>query len=122
MLHAPHAPHTACSTHLRSLHRLACYRPLRHLACYHPLGASPLTAALVASPATNHSGVVVVPYTKSAMSFFELYRMNVPLFYPSVALLTKWELGVPTSTPTLTAHTAYTMCMYTFAWSRYSRR
>ena len=40
----------------------------------------------------------MVPYTKSTMSFFELYRMNVPLFYPSVALLTKWELGIPTST------------------------
>ena len=96
--------------------------PLKTPRLLPPLDASPLTAALVASPATNHSGVVVVPYTKSAMSFFELYRMNVPLFYPSVALLTKWELGVPTSTPTLTAHTAYTMCMHMSAWSRYSRR
>lgn len=26
------------------------------------------------------------------MSFFELYRMNVPLFAPSVALLTEWEV------------------------------
>ena len=45
------------------------------------------------SDLARHPGVVVVPYTKSVMSFFELYRMNVPLFYPSVALLTKWELG-----------------------------
>ena len=78
------------------MHRLACYRPLRRLACYRPLNCF----------ACYHPpGVVVVPYTKSAMSFFELYRMNVPLFYPSVALLTKWELGMPTSTPILTAHT-----------------
>ena len=33
-----------------------------------------------------------VPYTKSVMSFFELYRMNVPLFAPSVELLVKWEM------------------------------
>ena len=26
----------------------------------------------------QHPAVVVVPYTKSVMSFFELYRMNVP--------------------------------------------
>ena len=36
--------------------------------------------------------MVVVPYTKSVMSFFELYRMNVPLFAPSVDLLLQWEL------------------------------
>tara|TARA_B110001452_G_scaffold78343_2_gene63880 strand:+ start:308 stop:1945 length:1638 start_codon:yes stop_codon:yes gene_type:complete len=39
----------------------------------------------------QHPAVVVVPYTKSVMSFFELYRMNVPLFAPSVALLVDWE-------------------------------
>ena len=48
--------------------------------------------------------------------------MNVPLFYPSVALLTKWELGMLTSAPILTAHTTYNMHMHTPAWSRYSRR
>ena len=99
MLHTPHAPRTRddCTVSPATA----------------PLGASPATAPLDASRyrplncfACYHlSGVVVVPYTKSAMSFFELYRMNVPLFYPSVALLTKWELGVPTSTPILTAHT-----------------
>ena len=92
------------------LHAPAIIAPSRR---YRPLGASPATAPLGASRyrplnyfACYHlSGVVVVPYTKSAMSFFELYRMNVPLFYPSVALLTKWELGMPTSTTILTAHT-----------------
>ena len=29
------------------------------------------------SDLARHPGVVVVPYTKSVMSFFELYRMNV---------------------------------------------
>jgi len=40
----------------------------------------------------QHPAVVVVPYTKSVMSFFELYRMNVPLFAPSVDLLVRWEM------------------------------
>ena len=44
-------------------------------------------AELVHAPA-----FIVVPYTKSVMHFFELYRMNVPLFAPSVALLASWEL------------------------------
>lgn len=35
--------------------------------------------------------MVVVPYTKSVMSFFELYRMGVPLFAPSLELLVQWE-------------------------------
>ena len=37
----------------------------------------------------RHPGIVVVPYTKSTMSFFELYRMNIPLFFPSIELLTR---------------------------------
>ena len=32
------------------------------------------------SDLARHPGVVVVPYTKSVMSFIELYRMNVPVF------------------------------------------
>ena len=131
-LHTPHAPHNPFSTHrMLDTPHASCTRddctvspatalqdtspataplgvspdrPLNYLACYHP------------------PGVIVVPYTKSAMSFFELYRMNVPLFYPSVALLTKWELGMLTSAPILTAHTTYNMHMHTPAWSRYSRR
>ena len=39
----------------------------------------------------THPAVVVVPYTKSTMSFFELYRMALPLFFPSSALLARWE-------------------------------
>jgi len=38
-----------------------------------------------------HPAVVIVPYTKSVMSFFELYRMNIPLFAPTVELLVRWE-------------------------------
>jgi len=40
----------------------------------------------------SHPAVVLVPYTKSTMTFFELYRMAVPIFAPSLELLTKWEL------------------------------
>ena len=32
-----------------------------------------------------------MPYTKSVMTFFEMYRMNIPLFAPSLALLLSWE-------------------------------
>ena len=39
----------------------------------------------------THPAIVVVPYTKSVMSFFELYRMNIPLFAPSLELLVQWE-------------------------------
>ena len=35
--------------------------------------------------------MVLLPYTKSVMSFFELYRMNVPMFAPSLELLVQWE-------------------------------
>jgi hypothetical protein len=38
-----------------------------------------------------HAGVVLFPYTKSAMTFFELYRMGVPVFAPSAALLEALE-------------------------------
>ena len=39
----------------------------------------------------RHPAVVVVPYTKSTMTFFELYRIGIPLFFPSLRLLVEWE-------------------------------
>jgi hypothetical protein len=33
-----------------------------------------------------------VPYTKSTMTFFELYRIGIPIFVPSLELLVRWEL------------------------------
>ena len=39
-----------------------------------------------------HQGVVYVPYQVSVMSMFEQYRMNIPLFFPSVDLLAAWQL------------------------------
>lgn len=39
-----------------------------------------------------HRGIVHVPYQVSVMSLFEQYRMNIPLFFPSIDLLTKWQL------------------------------
>lgn len=38
-----------------------------------------------------HLGIVHVPYQVSVMSFFEQYRMNIPLFAPSKELLVHWE-------------------------------
>lgn len=40
----------------------------------------------------NHPAIVVLPYQVSFMSFFEFYRMEIPLFVPSVALLTEWQI------------------------------
>lgn len=39
-----------------------------------------------------HQGLVYVPYQVSVMSFFEQYRMNIPLFAPSKELLAEWDI------------------------------
>ena len=41
----------------------------------------------------KHPGIVYVPYQVSTMSLFEHYRMNIPLFFPSIDLLAKWQLS-----------------------------
>jgi len=38
-----------------------------------------------------HAGIIYVPYQVSVMSLFEQYRMNIPLFFPSLELLTSWQ-------------------------------
>jgi len=43
------------------------------------------------SDLTSHSGIVYIPYQVSVMSMFEQYRMNIPLFFPSLDLLTTWQ-------------------------------
>lgn len=40
---------------------------------------------------TAHPGIVYVPYQVSVMSMFEQYRMNIPLWFPSVRLLADWQ-------------------------------
>ena len=40
----------------------------------------------------RHPGLIYVPYQVSMMSLFEQYRMNIPLFFPSLDLLSKWHL------------------------------
>jgi len=40
---------------------------------------------------TAHRGIVYVPYQVSVMSLFEQYRMNIPLFFPTIDLLTRWQ-------------------------------
>ena len=39
-----------------------------------------------------HPGVIYVPYQVSMVSLTEHYRMNIPLFFPSLNLLTKWHM------------------------------
>jgi len=43
------------------------------------------------SDLTAHAGIIYVPYQVSVMSLFEQYRMNIPLFFPSLELLTVWQ-------------------------------
>lgn len=43
------------------------------------------------SDLTNHPAIIHIPYQVSVMSLFEQYRMNIPLFFPSLALLTEWH-------------------------------
>lgn len=40
----------------------------------------------------QHLGVILLPYQVSFMTFFELYRMNIPLFVPSLDLLIEWHM------------------------------
>jgi hypothetical protein len=48
------------------------------------------------SDLTNHPAIIHVPYQVSVMSLFEQYRMNIPLVFPSLDLLTQWhyEYGI----------------------------
>ena len=41
-----------------------------------------------------HRAMVLLPYQVSVMSFFEYYRMELPMFVPSPALLTDWHLSL----------------------------
>ncbi|CAF1444876.1 unnamed protein product, partial [Rotaria sordida] len=43
------------------------------------------------SQLAEHPGIIYVPYQVSVMSLFEQYRMNIPLFFPSLDLLTEWH-------------------------------
>jgi hypothetical protein len=43
------------------------------------------------SDIVEHPGIIYVPYQVSVMSLFEQYRMNIPLFFPSIDLLTEWH-------------------------------
>ncbi len=43
------------------------------------------------SEIVEHPAIIYVPYQVSLMSLFEQYRMNIPLFFPSLDLLTEWH-------------------------------
>jgi hypothetical protein len=40
----------------------------------------------------SHRAILIIPYQVSTMSFFEYYRMNIPLLAPSISLLTEWHM------------------------------
>ncbi len=41
---------------------------------------------------SSHPALIILPYQVSFMSFFEFYRMEVPMFVPTPELLAKWHL------------------------------
>ncbi len=51
------------------------------------------------SDISSHAGVIYVPHQVSMISMCEHYRMNIPLFFPTLNLLTRWhqEHGVITN-------------------------
>lgn len=40
-----------------------------------------------------YTAILLIPYQVSIMSMFEYYRMNIPLFAPSLKLLTEWHMS-----------------------------
>ncbi|CAF0809617.1 unnamed protein product [Didymodactylos carnosus] len=40
----------------------------------------------------RHPAIIHIPYQVSTMSLFEQYRMQIPLFFPTIDLLTEWHL------------------------------
>lgn len=42
----------------------------------------------------NHPAIVIIPYQISFMSFFEFYRMEIPMFVPCPELLAEWHLTI----------------------------
>jgi len=38
----------------------------------------------------THPAIVVIPYQVSTMNLFEMYRVGIPLFFPSLRLLSAW--------------------------------
>jgi hypothetical protein len=45
------------------------------------------------SELATHVAVLHLPYQVSVMSFFEHYRMGIPIFAPSLELLTRWQIS-----------------------------
>jgi hypothetical protein len=44
------------------------------------------------SDLVKHPAILLIPYQISVMSFFEYYRMNIPIIVPSQQLLIHWQL------------------------------
>ena len=42
------------------------------------------------SDLTSHRAIVFIPYQVSTIFTFEVYRLNIPLFFPDLKLLTLW--------------------------------
>ena len=46
---------------------------------------------LQSSVLKDYSAIIVLPHQVSFLAFTELYRMNIPIFVPSLDLLTRWH-------------------------------
>ena len=58
-----------------------------------------------------YKALVYVPYQTSVMSFFEIYRQNIPIFTPSAGLLIRWELEVKRQMPSIDRSILELICL-----------
>ena len=67
-----------------------------HLHLYRTVRLTPIRTAYPGhheySEIASHPAMVFLPYQVSLMSFFEFYRMNIPLYVPSARLLALWHV------------------------------
>jgi hypothetical protein len=76
------------NTFFAPLHDLAKQHNLQHT--FHPI--RDLYQHYTFEQIASHVAILNVPYQLSIMSFFEYYRMNIPMFFPSKRLLTDWHV------------------------------
>ena len=56
-----------------------------------PFNDRPISRHYNDNSVIKHPGIVYIPNRVSMVSLFEHYRMNIPLFFPSLNLLAKWQ-------------------------------
>ena len=75
-------------TFFTELHSLAKQKELKYT--FHPLRE--IYGSYGFQDLANHVAILNIPYQVSVMSFFEMYRMNIPLLFPTRKLLAEWVI------------------------------